>query len=243
MTSGNQLKSSHHLVVQDRVRKFKKDESNFDQQTDGVIGENEFDHVIHFDKKAIGEFDCNSIPVYEDTPYRDTLPTLTTCSHRESSSSLSSSCDEGHESDLNRCRSILKTSTSGSRCDNLKTSFSTLEIREYYITLGDNPGGCEGPPLTLDWEYNEDRTKILELDDYETKRKPRRGRWALLIPNNVRMWMLLREKRFTIKQLRQAGNQAQLIRTQRRRSAGFYGLYKKYHFVMDTFQKISRKIR
>ena len=85
---------------------------------------------------------------------QESISTCTTCSDDESLSHFSLSCDENWDDDSYVTRSILKTSKSRSSRKNLKASFSTLEIREYDITLGDNPGGSQGPPLTLDWKYN-----------------------------------------------------------------------------------------
>jgi len=216
----------------------------FDPEVDTILNRNECNHVMHnVNKIAIGEFDCSKTQVFEDIFPSNALSTSSTCSNTESSSKFSSSCDEQGENELYRCQSILKTSNSGSRRQNLRTSFSTLEIREYAITLGDNPGGCHGPPLTIEWDHDMDRTKIVELDDYESNRGPRRDRSALQVPNNMKMWMLHRGQCFTVKQLNKAAKDAQYVRVQRRRSSGFYDLYKRYYFIIDRFQRFSRKTK
>lgn len=44
--------------------------------------------------------------------------------------------------------------------------FSTVHVREYKVTIGDNPCCSYGPPLSLDWEYIDDG-KDIPLDAYE----------------------------------------------------------------------------
>jgi len=99
-----------------------------------------------------------------------------------------------------------------------KISFSTLEIREYNITLGDNPGGSEGPPISLDWEYNKGRTQVLTLEDYERKRAPRRSIEQLHLPAKKRSWRLLQENTVSFREMEKAAKAAEFIRKQRRKS-------------------------
>jgi len=97
-------------------------------------------------------------------------------------------------------------------------SFGTLEIREYPITLGDNPGGGKGPPVSLDWEHNENRTKVISLETYEDMRPPRRGRRDMHMADNLRRWRLLRENGYTMDELDKASSDAENVRRQRRKS-------------------------
>jgi len=46
-----------------------------------------------------------------------------------------------------------------------RVQFSTIEIREYPIVLGDNPAVSHGPPLSISWEY--DVLIKCNVDDYE----------------------------------------------------------------------------
>jgi hypothetical protein len=41
-----------------------------------------------------------------------------------------------------------------------RVSFSTVEVREYSLTVGDHPFCRDGLPITLDWEFNEKCTVI-----------------------------------------------------------------------------------
>lgn len=133
-------------------------------------------------------------------------------------------------SSLKRCKSqsILKSSSiynnssSDILCDSPapikpSTSFSTLEIREYPITLGDNPGGAHGPPISLDWKHNKRLTRVIALEDYEEKRSQRRSRQEMHMAGDIRMWRL-RENGNSIKEISKASSAADSVRRQRRKS-------------------------
>jgi len=52
-------------------------------------------------------------------------------------------------------------------------SFRDVIIREYEQILGDNPAVSYGPPISLDWKYQE--VGIIPVDEYEDARKKRRN--------------------------------------------------------------------
>jgi len=68
--------------------------------------------------------------------------------------------------------------------------FQNIEIREYYWCIGDNPACSEGPPIQLSWKYKP-RVRTYTVDDYETRRRPRRTADQLGIPEHTRIEMLL----------------------------------------------------
>jgi hypothetical protein len=61
-----------------------------------------------------------------------------------------------HNADDAMTSSSLEESTySSSSIPKMKSvSFSTVEIRDYRMTVGDNPGGKIGPPVSLGWKHN-----------------------------------------------------------------------------------------
>ncbi|KAG7339594.1 hypothetical protein IV203_025066 [Nitzschia inconspicua] len=88
-----------------------------------------------------------------------------------SSSSLSlSSMDEPHNNNRKDVvtKSILKRSTTSlgtnnSSCcrknhNNKNVSFSTIEIRDYPMTIGDNPAVSRGVPITIEWAFTSVKT-------------------------------------------------------------------------------------
>jgi hypothetical protein len=63
--------------------------------------------------------------------------------------------------------------------------FDSIQVRNYSVTLGDNPSCAYGPPLTLDWEYDE--RDPISVDQYEgAKKNP---------PRKVHQMHLLSRKR------------------------------------------------
>jgi len=121
-----------------------------------------------------------------------------------------------------KSQSILKTSSTYDETPrdliSRATSFGTLEIREYPITLGDNPGGIQGPPVSLDWRYDKEQTQVIPLEAYENARSPRRNREQMRMAENMRRWRLLKECRFTMKDLDKASKTAHTVRRQREKS-------------------------
>lgn len=60
---------------------------------------------------------------------------------------------------------LLHDDTSACASLGLGVSFHTVEVREYPITIGDNPSVINGPPVAIDWDYD-DRIE-LGVDDFE----------------------------------------------------------------------------
>lgn len=114
-------------------------------------------------------------------------------------------------------RSDLASNSNNISSSNMKrvTSFSTIEIREYDVTLGDNPGGRSGPPLSLDWKYNKHLTQVVDVDRYEETRPPRRSRIEMHMGSSVRSYILMREKGYSITDIKKAARSAADIRKKR----------------------------
>jgi hypothetical protein len=62
--------------------------------------------------------------------------------------------------------------------------FSTITVREYPIMMGDNPAVSDGPPLTIDWEYNE--LPYLDVEAFESVRRSRRTGKSLVLSRKRR---------------------------------------------------------
>jgi len=117
--------------------------------------------------------------------------------------------------------SILKKSRYGDDGDHcrsktvLNAKFTTLEIREFPVALGDNPGGIVGPPICLDWKHEEERTLIMSLEEYESTREPRKEGHELWIPECLRRWKLL-DKGVSMRAMQKAAKKADKARAQRK---------------------------
>ena len=49
--------------------------------------------------------------------------------------------------------------------DDLSVSFSTIEVREFSVVIGDNPSCAMGPPLSIDWDP--DCELSIDIDEFE----------------------------------------------------------------------------
>lgn len=94
-------------------------------------------------------------------------------------------------------------------------SFSTLEIRSYDITIGDNPGGSHGAPVSLSWDYNPDNTIKVDLDTYEKTRPQRRARSEMYMSGSIRMFLLMKTKGYTLRDIEAAAKEAEKLRKKR----------------------------
>jgi len=93
--------------------------------------------------------------------------------------------------------------------------FGVCEIREYPVTLGDNPGGNWGPPLTLSWDHYGTFTMLLE--EFESQHPPRRTGSQMNLPRSVREDML-RNAGFSRGEIRAGSKEVNKSRGQRRRT-------------------------
>ena len=51
--------------------------------------------------------------------------------------------------------------------------FESVQIRSHEQTLGDNPSVSYGPPISLDWNFQDDEPRC--IDDYDTNRGTRKA--------------------------------------------------------------------
>lgn len=95
-------------------------------------------------------------------------------------------------------------------------SFSSIEIKEFKMTLGDHPSAVSGPPVRLDWNAKPMIESVVSLDEFEQMRKPlRRKRKQLKLTNHQRKEILLNEQGFTADEVNNAWKEALQIRQQR----------------------------
>lgn len=89
-------------------------------------------------------------------------------------------------SPIHSCSSS-KSSTKSKSYTRFVVRFNSVEIREYNITVGDNPSCSCGPPISLGWYYHPNEQKELSLDLYEKYRDgKRRAYHQMKIPAAVR---------------------------------------------------------
>ena len=92
-------------------------------------------------------------------------------------------------------------------------SFSSLEIREFNMTLGDHPSAISGPPVALDWDQGAG-ARVVDLDEYERARSPRRKRRQLKLSYKDRKGIL--QNSFSDDEINKQWREALEIRMQRK---------------------------
>lgn len=135
-----------------------------------------------------------------------------------------------------QAESICRTFTSSDPCINDSSSlrpsvtFSAVEFHTHNLILGDNPSVSVGPPLGMSWKAVE--SKILDLEEYETSRPPRRDRRDLIVPRSTRVtW--LRAEGYARSELAEAENEIIVIKKHRRTNAR-KGLWEKVREVVSS---------
>jgi hypothetical protein len=89
-------------------------------------------------------------------------------------------------------RSLSEASTApiGELRPKRSVSFNEIHLRFYDQCLGDHPNTSYGPPIALDWKYEE--AEPIAIDEYEGKRGNRRTLRQLMVNyyarKNILMW-------------------------------------------------------
>eukprot|EP00986_Skeletonema_menzelii_P001470 scaffold387_cov136-Skeletonema_menzelii.AAC.13 len=84
------------------------------------------------------------------------------------------------------------TSTASLKSSTSSVSFGELEIRSYNVTVGTTPTP-NGVPLSLDWEYDPEATQTIDVDTYENNRGARRSKGEMFVPNQYRVYLLMKD--------------------------------------------------
>jgi hypothetical protein len=98
---------------------------------------------------------------------------------------------------------------------NRNVSFSKLEIHEFDMTLGDHPSAVSGPPMALDYTRARE-VNIVDFDEYERSRTPRRKRRQMKLSFRDRKYILEQDHGFSKEEVNEAWSEALKIREQRR---------------------------
>jgi hypothetical protein len=119
-------------------------------------------------------------------------------------------------------------------------SFDRIEIREYSRCLGNNPATTHGPPLSIDWAYNEAGT--FPLDDYETTRPPRRISQQMLVPGFVREEILMDQTDATKRQMNATITAIKLDRHRRQMTIAMQE-FEEWHIALETIRRRLRRFK
>jgi len=115
--------------------------------------------------------------------------------------------------------------------------FASVVIREYDLTIGDNPSVSYGPPISLDWDYTQ--LASVTLEHYEAHRAPRRSLRQMCMNYYTRRNVLTYKFGYTEEQVKQASKQAD--KSKRERAVTKYFL--PYAKVEDVLTSAGRKAK
>jgi hypothetical protein len=100
-----------------------------------------------------------------------------------------------HRPDMARNRPhhglLLTEKSSSTHRKRKRVKFEFIQVRGYEQTLGDHPCVSCGPPIGLDWEYQDYGN--FDLEAFEAKRGPRRSLNQMMLNYYQRMSILLRQ--------------------------------------------------
>ena len=94
--------------------------------------------------------------------------------------------------------------------------FTSVTIRTYDCTIGDNPACKDGTPVSLDWSFTQ--RDPISLSEYESSRPPRRTRRQLAMSTITRRNLLVNHFGFSEKDVHKAERDVKIIRKKREQS-------------------------
>lgn len=120
-------------------------------------------------------------------------------------------------------------------------SFSSLSVREYSLTLGDNPSCSKGPPVCLDWDYSSESN--FGLDKFEAEREPRRTRSEMHMGSHIRRNILHYGAGYSQQELKVAVNEVSLIQQRRKQTIERLHVSKLEEALESAVRKVKRIIK
>lgn len=118
---------------------------------------------------------------------------------------------------------------------NTRVSFSTVEIRQYNRILGDNPSCSSGPSLSIDWTYDESKTVVVDVNEFEYSREGRFDDSEMVLGRFERE-DLLRTLGYGQKEIAEAIRNNIKIKKQRRQTVNNIGMMK-VEMVLERARK------
>ncbi|OEU10049.1 hypothetical protein FRACYDRAFT_263937 [Fragilariopsis cylindrus CCMP1102] len=99
-------------------------------------------------------------------------------------------------------------------------SFGTMQIRQYNVTISDNPSCSHGPPIQLSWEYDKGKEIIVSVESYEESRttdgdNPRREHDQLLLSFHERHFLLIKQGRCSKREIKRTMKEVKRVKRER----------------------------
>eukprot|EP00529_Nitzschia_sp_RCC80_P026573 CAMPEP_0113494544 /NCGR_PEP_ID=MMETSP0014_2-20120614/29159_1 /TAXON_ID=2857 /ORGANISM="Nitzschia sp." /LENGTH=279 /DNA_ID=CAMNT_0000388435 /DNA_START=54 /DNA_END=893 /DNA_ORIENTATION=+ /assembly_acc=CAM_ASM_000159 len=178
---------------------------------------------------------CSSTACCDDTESEKSTSSSSTTDESSSSSSSSSANGDDDDDQENATSSPTTTATDTSTttdADALRPSkvrFSTVEIREHNMTMGDNPSVSSGIPVTIEWNHANEF--VCDLDVYEKLRPERRGRYDLVLPRSHRTALCYQSAGYSRSEILKQVKVVSVTKNERRRSIQYQRLDALHEFV------------
>lgn len=166
---------------------------------------------------------------------KETFPSLNNFYRNRGGGSLT----DFHE--FARYKSILKspdsTNVTSKSAESIgSVSFGHIQIRRYYMAIGDNPACSFGAPVGLSWEYEEDAP--MDVDLYECDRRPRR-KLKYMILSYYRRLDILKAQGYSDAEVQEANQNRAKVQRQR----GCTKILMPVSKVEEAFQSAARKMK
>jgi hypothetical protein len=94
--------------------------------------------------------------------------------------------------------------------------FDRIMIREYELTVGDNPACTCGPPITLDWNFVS--SEVYTVEDYESLKPIKRTKKQFYLPARMRATILIEDWQVAECELKKARREVTYIQYCRERA-------------------------
>jgi hypothetical protein len=118
--------------------------------------------------------------------------------------------------------------------------FASVVIREYNLTIGDNPSVSYGPPISLDWEYSQ--LESVTLEQYEAHRAPRRTLRQMCMNYYTRRNVLTYKFGYDEHEVKKASKLADKVKRERAVTKYFLPYSKVEDFVSSAGRKAKRVV-
>lgn len=118
-----------------------------------------------------------------------------------------------------------------------QVTFHSVTIREYPMTIGDHPNCSFGPPVTLDWDYDE--YESIDLNKFESHRPRRRNLREMMLNYYRRKNMLLHWGGHSEEELEAATKRASRVKKQRSVTSIFMPVF----IVQEAIGGAMRKLK
>ena len=121
--------------------------------------------------------------------------------------------------------------------ESIHVKFQNIEIRNYDMTIGDNPACSYGPPVSLDWKYAE--ASAMPLEEYEESRGARRKSYQMHL-NVTHRKKILEGWDITEDEMNYVAKEVKDVRKGRERTKMMLPFWKLEDAAESTKRKINR---